>query len=123
MAIAFQTRFCTRMRFDEPFSLAVRGSASALVHPRSHAAQAVVRCVPPVIIRYGLPKVESRLSDWYPHAARRQAFKQTRGEELINRIIMGKLIISRPAQEDEVAMKLLHILSIVGRRSLPDTAD
>ena len=38
------------------------------------------------------------------------------GEEVINRMIDDGTIISRPAQEDEVAMKLLRTLSIVSRR-------
>ncbi|MSO14840.1 MAG: oxidoreductase [Ilumatobacteraceae bacterium] len=45
------------------------------------------------------------------------------GEEVINRMIADNVIISRPAQEDEVAMKLLRTLSIVSRRRWPDWAE
>ncbi|MFM2114401.1 MAG: hypothetical protein RI908_142 [Actinomycetota bacterium] len=45
------------------------------------------------------------------------------GEEVINRMIKDGVIIARPAQEDEVAMKLLRTLSIVSRRRWPDWAD
>lgn len=45
------------------------------------------------------------------------------GEEVINRMIADGTIIARPAQEDEVAMKLLRTLSIVSRRRWPDFAD
>jgi coenzyme F420 hydrogenase subunit beta len=45
------------------------------------------------------------------------------GEEVINRMIKDGTIIARPAQEDEVAMKLLRTLSIVSRRRWPDWAD
>ena len=45
------------------------------------------------------------------------------GEEVINRMIADKVIIARPAQEDEVAMKLLRTLSIVSRRRWPDWAE
>ncbi|MSX94530.1 MAG: oxidoreductase, partial [Actinobacteria bacterium] len=45
------------------------------------------------------------------------------GEEVINRMINDKVIIARPAQEDEVAMKLLRTLSIVSRRRWPEWAD
>ena len=45
------------------------------------------------------------------------------GEEVINRMIADGVIISRPAQEDEVAMKLLRTLSIVSRRRWPEWAD
>ena len=38
------------------------------------------------------------------------------GEEVIDRMIKDGTIIARPAQEDEVAMKLLRTLSIVSRR-------
>ncbi|MDP2291346.1 MAG: Coenzyme F420 hydrogenase/dehydrogenase, beta subunit C-terminal domain [Actinomycetota bacterium] len=45
------------------------------------------------------------------------------GEEVINRMIADGTIIARPAQEDEVAMKLLRTLSIVSRRRWPQWAD
>ena len=45
------------------------------------------------------------------------------GEEVITRMITDGTIISRPAQEDEKAMKLLRTLSIVSRRRWPTTAD
>src|SRR6476661_6394017 len=45
------------------------------------------------------------------------------GEEVINRMIADGTIIARPAQEDEVAMKLLRTLSIVSRRRWPEFAD
>ena len=45
------------------------------------------------------------------------------GEEVINRMIADGTIIARPAQEDEVAMKLLRTLSIVSRRRWPEWAD
>ena len=45
------------------------------------------------------------------------------GEEVINRMIAEGIIIARPAQEDEVAMKLLRTLSIVSRRRWPEFAD
>ncbi len=45
------------------------------------------------------------------------------GEEVINRMIADNVIIARPAQEDEVAMKLLRTLSIVSRRRWPDWAE
>ncbi|MFZ4719143.1 MAG: Coenzyme F420 hydrogenase/dehydrogenase, beta subunit C-terminal domain [Ilumatobacteraceae bacterium] len=45
------------------------------------------------------------------------------GEEVVNRMIKDGVIIARPAQEDEVAMKLLRTLSIVSRRRWPDWAD
>lgn len=45
------------------------------------------------------------------------------GEEVINRMIADKVIIARPAQEDEVAMKLLRTLSIVSRRRWPEWAE
>jgi coenzyme F420 hydrogenase subunit beta len=45
------------------------------------------------------------------------------GEEVINRMIADGVITARPAQEDEVAMKLLRTLSIVSRRRWPDWAD
>ncbi|MFM7744036.1 MAG: Coenzyme F420 hydrogenase/dehydrogenase, beta subunit C-terminal domain [Actinomycetota bacterium] len=45
------------------------------------------------------------------------------GEEVINRMIKDGVIVARPAQEDEVAMKLLRTLSIVSRRRWPDWAD
>ncbi len=45
------------------------------------------------------------------------------GEEVINRMIADGSIIARPAQEDEVAMKLLRTLSIVSRRRWPEWAE
>jgi coenzyme F420 hydrogenase subunit beta len=45
------------------------------------------------------------------------------GEEVINRMIADNVIVARPAQEDEVAMKLLRTLSIVSRRRWPDWAE
>ena len=45
------------------------------------------------------------------------------GEEVINRMIAAGSIISRPAQQDEKAMKLLRMLSIVSRRRWPKDAD
>ena len=45
------------------------------------------------------------------------------GEEVINRMIADGSIIARPAQEDEKAMKLLRLLSIVSRRRWPTDAD
>ena len=45
------------------------------------------------------------------------------GEEVINRMIADNVIIARPAQEDEVAMKLLRTLSIVSRRRWPYWAE
>ena len=45
------------------------------------------------------------------------------GEEVVNRMIKDGVIVARPAQEDEVAMKLLRTLSIVSRRRWPDWAD
>jgi coenzyme F420 hydrogenase subunit beta len=45
------------------------------------------------------------------------------GEEVINRMIRDGVIESRPAQEDEVAMKLLRTLSIVSRRRWPEWAN
>jgi coenzyme F420 hydrogenase subunit beta len=45
------------------------------------------------------------------------------GEEVIKRMIADNVIIARPAQEDEVAMKLLRTLSIVSRRRWPDWAE
>ena len=45
------------------------------------------------------------------------------GEEVISRMIADGVIIARPAQEDEKAMKLLRLLSIVSRRRWPEWAD
>jgi coenzyme F420 hydrogenase subunit beta len=45
------------------------------------------------------------------------------GEEVITRMIHDGVILARPAQEDEKAMKLLRTLSIVSRRRWPDSAD
>ncbi len=45
------------------------------------------------------------------------------GEEVIERMIADGTIISRPAQEDDKAMKLLRTLSIVSRRRWPTDAD
>jgi coenzyme F420 hydrogenase subunit beta len=45
------------------------------------------------------------------------------GEEVVNRMIADGTIISKPAQEDEEAMRLLRLLSIVSRRRWPEWAD
>jgi coenzyme F420 hydrogenase subunit beta len=45
------------------------------------------------------------------------------GEEVITRMIADGVIVARPAQEDEKAMKLLRLLSIVSRRRWPGWAD
>jgi coenzyme F420 hydrogenase subunit beta len=45
------------------------------------------------------------------------------GVEVIERMIKEGVIESKPAQEDEVAMKLLRTLSIVSRRRWPDWAE
>jgi coenzyme F420 hydrogenase subunit beta len=45
------------------------------------------------------------------------------GEEVINRMIADGSIITRPAQEDAEAMRLLRLLSIVSRRRWPTDAD
>jgi coenzyme F420 hydrogenase subunit beta len=45
------------------------------------------------------------------------------GQEVIQRMIADGSIISRPAQEDEKAMKLLRMLSIVSRRRWPKEAN
>ncbi|MFZ9629803.1 MAG: Coenzyme F420 hydrogenase/dehydrogenase, beta subunit C-terminal domain, partial [Ilumatobacteraceae bacterium] len=45
------------------------------------------------------------------------------GEEVVSRMIAAGVIEARPAQEDEVAMKLLRTLSIVSRRRWPEWAD
>ena len=45
------------------------------------------------------------------------------GVEVIERMIKDGVIETRPAQEDEVAMKLLRTLSIVSRRRWPDWAE
>ncbi|MGA1061236.1 MAG: Coenzyme F420 hydrogenase/dehydrogenase, beta subunit C-terminal domain, partial [Ilumatobacteraceae bacterium] len=45
------------------------------------------------------------------------------GVEVIERMIADGSIIARPAQEDEKAMKLLRMLSIVSRRRWPKDAD
>lgn len=45
------------------------------------------------------------------------------GVEVIERMIKDGVIEARPAQEDEVAMKLLRTLSIVSRRRWPDWAE
>ena len=45
------------------------------------------------------------------------------GEEVITRMIDDGTIVARPAQEDEKAMKLLRMLSIVSRRRWPKDAD
>ena len=42
---------------------------------------------------------------------------------MIGRMIADGVIIARPAQEDEKAMKLLRLLSIVSRRRWPEWAD
>lgn len=45
------------------------------------------------------------------------------GVEVIERMIKDGVIETRPAQEDEVAMKLLRTLSIVSRRRWPEWAE
>jgi len=45
------------------------------------------------------------------------------GREIVSRMIETGAIISRPADSDEKAMKLLRTLSIVSRRRWPDFAD
>jgi coenzyme F420 hydrogenase subunit beta len=45
------------------------------------------------------------------------------GEEVVNRMLADGVIEARPAQEDEKAMKLLRLLSIVSRRRWPEFAD
>jgi coenzyme F420 hydrogenase subunit beta len=45
------------------------------------------------------------------------------GEEVVNRMLADGVIESRPAQEDDKAMKLLRLLSIVSRRRWPEFAD
>lgn len=45
------------------------------------------------------------------------------GVEVIERMIRDGVIEARPAQEDEVAMKLLRTLSIVSRRRWPEWAE
>ena len=45
------------------------------------------------------------------------------GVEVIERMIADGTILAKPAQDDEVAMKLLRTLSIVSRRRWPVDAD
>jgi coenzyme F420 hydrogenase subunit beta len=45
------------------------------------------------------------------------------GEEVIDRMIADGSIVAKPAQEDETAMRLLRLLSIVSRRRWPSDAD
>jgi coenzyme F420 hydrogenase subunit beta len=45
------------------------------------------------------------------------------GKEVVDRMIKDGTIIARPAMEDEKAMKLLRLLSIVSRRRWPLAAD
>ena len=45
------------------------------------------------------------------------------GEEVVNRMVADGTILAKPAQDDEVAMKLLRTLSIVSRRRWPAEAD
>jgi coenzyme F420 hydrogenase subunit beta len=45
------------------------------------------------------------------------------GEEVVDRMIADGSIIAKPAQEDETAMRLLRLLSIVSRRRWPADAD
>jgi coenzyme F420 hydrogenase subunit beta len=45
------------------------------------------------------------------------------GREIVSRMVETGAIISRPADSDEKAMKLLRTLSIVSRRRWPDFAD
>jgi coenzyme F420 hydrogenase subunit beta len=45
------------------------------------------------------------------------------GEAVIERMIADGSIIAKPAQDDETAMRLLRLLSIVSRRRWPTDAD
>jgi coenzyme F420 hydrogenase subunit beta len=45
------------------------------------------------------------------------------GQEVMDRMIADGVVIARPAEADEKAMKLLRQLSIVSRRRWPKTAD
>ena len=45
------------------------------------------------------------------------------GREIVDRMISSGSIVSRPADTDEKAMKLLRTLSIVSRRRWPDSAE
>jgi coenzyme F420 hydrogenase subunit beta len=45
------------------------------------------------------------------------------GVEVVDRMVKDGVIESKPAQDDEVAMKLLRTLSIVSRRRWPDWAE
>ena len=45
------------------------------------------------------------------------------GREIVDRMIKAGVIISRPADSDEKAMKLLRTLSIVSRRRWPGFAE
>jgi coenzyme F420 hydrogenase subunit beta len=45
------------------------------------------------------------------------------GREIVDRMIKAGVIISRPADSDEKAMKLLRTLSIVSRRRWPSFAE
>ena len=57
-------------------------------------------------------------NDWTLTIARTEL-----GEEIIERMISDGVIEAKPAQEDETAMRLLRLLSIVSRRRWPKTAD
>ena len=57
-------------------------------------------------------------NDWTLTIARTEL-----GEEVIERMIADGVIEARPAQEDETAMRLLRLLSIVSRRRWPKDAD
>ena len=57
-------------------------------------------------------------NDWTLTIVRTEA-----GEQVIDRMIADGVVEVRPAQEDEVAMKLLRTLSIVSRRRWPEWAD
>jgi coenzyme F420 hydrogenase subunit beta len=45
------------------------------------------------------------------------------GREVVDRMIRRGVIVSRPADSDEKAMKLLRTLSVVSRRRWPDFGD
>jgi len=45
------------------------------------------------------------------------------GQEVMDRMIADGVVVSRPAETDEKAMKLLRLLSVTSRRRWPKTAD
>ncbi len=57
-------------------------------------------------------------NDWTLTIARTEL-----GEEIIERMIADGVIEAKPAQDDETAMRLLRLLSIVSRRRWPKGAD